>query len=790
MIVKSRISTQSWVARVAKARSGGKVMGAIAQRVDAGEARDRVIRELVPDERRSWVIHHWPSFRRDGWEALIDRRVPREPKLAKDCGPLVEAARAANRKLTPEEALQVLRDQHVRVLPSISTIKVHFRRSDDRARYREQKAKGSVEVVDLPLAGAELLAAAEFETGGMGALTDQVQVLQKEALAAAKGRSPVPDLAHRDAEGQFTAGYNRARKRKHREAIASYLRSAEEKAQGKVPSWPRFVEEGRETLEGKVRMLTYGWMVSETAGWNALRAPRVAGLASVCGFAYLPTTLSKFTSALAQSNAGPRLLQAVGVHWHRVAEEHWDEKGAMAALYIDNHTKEVWSSLYTQSGKVSRLNRVMPCITNTFVHTGAGTPLVLSVQSGTAPLAPRLGDLVKQANEMLGGEVKRAVVIDAEGSTFDILESCARAKQIIVTPLKPSRVSELSFTYSRGSYYRAYRGQDQLRVGKVTLTQKASGRSLEVGALRVKREHRLSDTVLLTTGLTLGMEGADLADLYYERWPLQENAFKEGAAVQLAQHRGNCAELVANVAVVTEIEQLAKRTSHDQQRLRELSREREKLLVAEQEAQRDLARSQARLAIRRRRLEALIGAGRTQGKQLGRAAIEQQTALQQTEAAARAQKRITKARQHHDAQRTRLETRVDQAHRRIQHLEPQRQIRRVDVALDSVLTAFKLTAAMLISFVLREYLSSRAMTSLTFLSRVMTVQGRKELRPGEERVIFYENPRDPEINTAIDEACVKLNRRKLTRSGRKLLFETAPAPPAPPSQIPTSMPFG
>jgi hypothetical protein len=40
----------------------------------------------------------------------------------------------------------------------------------------------------------------------------------------------------------------------------------------------------------------------------------------------------------------------------------------MAALYIDNHAKEVWSSLFTQSGKVAHLNRVMPCITTTYAR--------------------------------------------------------------------------------------------------------------------------------------------------------------------------------------------------------------------------------------------------------------------------------------------------------------------------------------------------------------------------------------------------------------------------------------
>ena len=55
------------------------------------------------------------------------------------------------------------------------------------------------------------------------------------------------------------------------------------------------------------------------------------------GFAYMPSTLAKFASALAISNAGPRLLEAMGQNWHRVAEKYWEEPGAMAALYVDNH---------------------------------------------------------------------------------------------------------------------------------------------------------------------------------------------------------------------------------------------------------------------------------------------------------------------------------------------------------------------------------------------------------------------------------------------------------------------
>jgi hypothetical protein len=61
------------------------------------------------------------------------------------------------------------------------------------------------------------------------------------------------------------------------------------------------------------------------------------------------------------------------------------------------------------------------------------------------------------------------------------------------------------------------------------------------------------------------------------------------------------------------------------------------------------------------------------------------------------------------------------------------------------------------------------------------------LRPGEEQVVFYENPRDPEINTAMAAACAELNHRKLERNGRRLLFRVEEVRAG---QIPTSIPFG
>jgi hypothetical protein len=441
---------------------------------------------------------------------------------------------------------------------------------------------------------------------------------------------------------------------------------------------------------------------------------------------------------------------------------------------VDNHAKEVWSSLFTMSGKVSHRNRVMPCITTTYVHTGAGTPLVMSVQSGSAPLAPRLVSLVRQAERMTDSTVRRAVVIDSEGSTFDILQSFDADDRVIVTPLKPSRTGELDLRYRPGSYFRPFRDNDELRVAEATLQHKSTGRSLELGALVVRREHRDEDVVLLTTGLRLGMSGRDLAELYFARWPLQENKFKEWASsVKLDQHRGNSGRMVSNVAVITELEQLQARRQRDEQKLAELLDAQGELERAAHTRQRTLRKAEAALEVRRRRLDARVEQGRTSGKTFARCAVEHQQALGMAEAARREAEQAQAALDRNRDREAKLRAGLEKTIRRQDKLEPQRMIRQLDVAQDMILTAVKLTAAQLISFALREYLPSMKMTPDTFKTRVLPTRGRREIYKTHERVVFYANPRDPQVNAALALACNRLNERNIVRDGRRVSYVVA-----------------
>src|SRR5262249_39156056 len=275
--VKSRISADSWQQRVEQAQRDEVLMQAILDKVANGMSLNAAIAKVLPANRRSWALRRVPAYREQGFEALIDTRTPREPKVSGACAQAVQAAREVNPRVTVSEVLEVLRKQRISPLPSASTIKREFSRVDERRKYaRKKAARDATEVIELPLAGGELLAVAEVETGGIAALTEVVVKLGVQAVEASEGKTPTKDVELRDAHGKFTGRYNRARRRKRGEEVASYLRTAEEKAEGRVPSWPRFVDERPETIDAKLRMLVFCWMVVESKGWDALRAPDVA----------------------------------------------------------------------------------------------------------------------------------------------------------------------------------------------------------------------------------------------------------------------------------------------------------------------------------------------------------------------------------------------------------------------------------------------------------------------------------------------------------------------------------
>jgi hypothetical protein len=166
------------------------------------------------------------------------------------------------------------------------------------------------------------------------------------------------------------------------------------------------------------------------------------------------------------------------------------------------------------------------------------------------------------------------------------------------------------------------------------------------------------------------------------------------------------------------------------------------------------------------------------GVTFARLALDHQQALVRAEQTAAAATAAQNALESTTARATQLEHHLADLTARQQRLAPLRTIRQLDVAQDMILTATKLTALQLISFALRVYLTALPMTADTFITRVFSTRGRKEVTTDLECVVFYENPRDPEVTAALHDACRRLNQRNLRRDGRRLRYAVELAPDA------------
>src|SRR5690606_30191672 len=94
-----------------------------------------------------------------------------------------------------------------------------------------------------------------------------------------------------------------------------------------------------------------------------------------------------------------------------------------------------WTRHYAASGKVSRVGRVMPCVTRLAVMGGPGVPLIVETHAGSRSLKKDLLPLLDRMDDVLGsGELGRLTVVDCEAATTPLLrELSARPDRWFIT---------------------------------------------------------------------------------------------------------------------------------------------------------------------------------------------------------------------------------------------------------------------------------------------------------------------------------------------------------------------
>lgn len=367
---------------LARAHECVRILGEVDQARSGGLSRRRALAAVAPEV-------HWSTYlnwcrraaSRPGapWERQLDVRVPPPPDRI---SAIVEGSACALRRLKPTltcaEARILLVAQFGEEEGGVSdaTLKRIWKEGGvAQPRGRQPSPK---EVVTRLTGGGGLafLLAAAAETGVMEALGAAVLAQAKE-VAGAQSVAPSPtEAGGHDELGRFTFEYNQivrgesARDPRLDTDIAKRARR-DLTTLSVLESTPGVI--GRKLLAmGLTPLLT------ERRGLDGLEGPSGAWLAAAGGTAYQAATLDKFLGELALVDAEVALWPTHAEQWARVTAPWRESEDAPAWLrnivYVDATQDPYWTRAYAASGKVSRVNKVMPCLTRVAMMGGAGCP--------------------------------------------------------------------------------------------------------------------------------------------------------------------------------------------------------------------------------------------------------------------------------------------------------------------------------------------------------------------------------------------------------------------------------
>jgi len=575
--VCASLSPPRWRQRVTKARALEKLLKAILRHIDQGHSQEEAISAETKPSQRSKMLRLLQRYRADGFEGLIDRRTPREREVTKEQRDVIKALRMANPSIPVEEIQGVLQRTFSRS-PSPTTIKRVLHEAGLERPVGRPAQRSDVQVEELGAAGLELIRAAEAETGAVGEMVEAVVAVARQLPEPTTGAEA--ERALRNEHGQFTKRYNRSRRKQPGQAVAPAYRTAAEKRDAKDLGRLSFRTQRAKTIEAKLwallatPALTFGNRIEELYG------PRGKYLEGICGLAYMPDTLRKAVSEWTVAGVGYVLQQAHAASWHRVSVERWERGYQAAVVYIDNTTKPLWTRMFTKSAKVAMTGRVQPALVSTFVQTGVGTPIYFETHSGPAPLAPRVLSLLEQVERAADYPLGRLTVIDGECCSASLLREFKQGGRDLVTPLPATLATPERISFGRGSGPQLYREGDTIREGQITLLDSHDkGRPVEARAIVIEQRTKEGWVALVTLADREEWPARTLADIYYERWPRQENFFRlANGAVGLNQVHGYGKRLVANTSVLTKLDELEQKATrardervNKEHRLEELS---------------------------------------------------------------------------------------------------------------------------------------------------------------------------------------------------------------------------
>ena len=722
----------------------------VADAVTCAEVVDAVLKHHA-DTQAPWrqcvaaVGAHWSNWRRwkkrydDGvgetWERLLDERVPPSGKICEQIRSAARSLRRSNRSMNCDEAREHL----------VAEFLEEGNVSDAWLKRVWAEAGLSWIAKDKPTVpvhqeveqfhgggGLALLAAANAELRALEGLACEVQAVGRERAeqqAASPNSAVGNDDAGRDDRGRFTPAYNE----RHRAGVPEgqadgRWRSDEAKAMERsLGSLPSLSLKTR-TLASKMLAMGVTPLLTERRGFDGLDGPAGEWLGVLGGHEYMPATLDKCLAELGLLDLGNAMWLRHAWQWSRVTNS-WSAPGPgwlQSVLYVDATADPYWTQSFALSGKVSRIGRVMPCLTRIAVHSGAGAPLYVETHAGTATLKQRLLPMLAEVQRAIGegGDVDRMTVVDSEaGNASMILALNNEAGVFLVTVVK-GQVLKNAPIRNEGAWA-PFRERDELREVELLLKGKgAPPEGVWIRCIQMRRTDSRAErlTHYVTNATIEDINMVEVAELYLSRWPMQEQRFRDGRnGGGLNRSHGFGRGEVSHVALEGKLDKAARQAKRARVRQQQTEETREELAAALQEAP----------ATTRRKALALVD------KEARKHAREEQA---------------------HERTQGRLET-------------TPRTIMARDTGRDSIMTCLKLSAMLLIEYTLHEYFGDVRMEWRTFIEQFVALP--VTVRHTKRRRLFqiHANRRQPQHMETLAAALTRINEREIQIGNQRLVFE-------------------
>lgn len=693
---------------------------------------------LSPDVHWStWLKRRQRLEMRSGpaWEALLDGRVPPpSSRVREEVCAAARTLRRMNRSIGPSAAREHLVAEFGEE-GAISDTTLQRIWAEAGLGYERPASSQCVPGEEREYfsggAGLALVAAADEELGlsralGEAALESGLQAAsqQGEVESNSLGES------ERDELGHFTASYNKAWREGVEPGTADgrWVSDTEKRA-CRVLKDLSTLDHSPERLGKKLLCMGATPLLTERRGFEGLVSLPGQWLSLLDSPAYMPATLSKSLSELSLLDVGEALWGTHARQWHEVSQR-WSESGPpwqRLAAYIDTTQDPYWTRHYALSGKVSRVGRVMPCLSRVALVSGPGVPLVVETYAGTVSLKQKALSLLARMDREIGeGEVGRLTIVDAEAATVEVLTALQGQGRHFVTVLKGSALkgakSEVQGPWT------TYREHDELRELDIYLSGKgAPGGGLNLRGVEMRRpaSRQPKSTVFLTSTDSSELDLFGVPTTYLSRWPYQEQIFRNARnGGGLERSHGYGGQSITHMALPTKLELAESRVENAKKRFH---------------------RAQA--------LECDLA--------VAAVATKDQPEETEQDAIALACKETRQANQD-----------LGKAQAELGRLATMpRQIYQRDTGRDNITTCLKFTVLMLIEYVLKEYFGGLKMEWRRFIEELMPLPVTR--LTSKSRVLYqiHANPRQEQRMAQLRLACEEINHRNLHRVGRAIRFE-------------------